>query len=246
VNPDWHLNFFSGVVLDMWRNAIPAETTEADISFLESELGLKAGGSVLDIACGEGRHALPLARQGCRVTGIDASPESLVRARGRSEQEGLPAEWLERDMCDLPLEQSFDAAYCFGNSFGYLSRQRVRKLLAGVYGALRAGGRFAIDTGMTAESILPTLPPNRWYRIDDIIMLSEYAYDTRASRLDITYTFIRNGVVDSRPSSSYVFTLAELIGLFEEAGLRVIGLYSSAQREAYALRAPRLLMSVSK
>jgi SAM-dependent methyltransferase len=245
VNSNWHLQFFSGVALDLWRNAIPSEATEGEVSFLESELNLKPDDSVLDIACGEGRHALTLARKGYRVTGVDASRESIQSAQRISEREALSAEWIEADMCDLPAERRFDAAYCFGNSFGYLNRRRVQKFLAAVRQSLRPGGRVAIDTGMIAESILPNLPVNRWHRIGDIFMLAEYNYDPSASRLDITYTFIRDGVVDPRPSCSYVFTLAELIELMNEAGLHVIGTYRSVQREPFELRAPRLLISAS-
>jgi len=201
---------------------------------------------VTDIACGEGRHALALARKRYRVTGVDTSRESILSARAASEREQLPAEWVEADMCDLPSGGTFDAGYCFGNSFGYLNRPRAQTFLARVYQKLRPGGRFAIDTGMVAESILPNLPINRWHRMGEIIMLAEYSYDCRESRLDITYTFIRNGVVDSRPSCSYVFTLAELIRMIDEAGLHVDGAYRSVKREPFELRAPRLLISMSK
>jgi SAM-dependent methyltransferase len=246
VNPNWHLEFFSGVALDLWRNVIPQEMTAGEVSFLESELHLKPGDKVMDLACGEGRHGLALARKRCRVTGVDTSRESISSARAASEREQLPAEWVEADMCELPSDRTFDAAYCFGNSFGYLNRLHAQTFLSRVCQSLRPGGRFAIDTGMTAESILPNLPINRWHRIGEIIMLAEYSYGCRDSRLDITYTFIRDGVVESRPSCSYVFTLAELIRMVDEAGLRVDGAYRSVQREPFELRAPRLLLSLVK
>jgi SAM-dependent methyltransferase len=246
VNPNWHLEFFTGVALDLWRNVIPPEMTEGEVLFLESELHLKPGDQVMDIACGEGRHALALARKRYQVTGVDTSRESIFNVRAASEREQLPANWVEADMCELPRDGRFDAAYCFGNSFGYLNRPRAKTFLAGVSQSLRPGGRFAIDTGMIAESILPNVPVNRWHRVGDIIMLADYSYECRDSRLDIAYTFVRNGVAESRPSCSYVFTLAELIRMIEEVGLHVEGAYRSVQREPFELRAPRLLLSAVK
>ena len=210
LNPYWHLQFFSDVALDFWRDVIPAHLTEAEVLFLEAELHLEAGDSVLDVPCGEGRHALALARKGYRVTGVDTSKEALCRARDTSTREELVADWIEADMCDLAVNTRFDAAYCFGNSFGYLDSLRAQRFVAGISASLVEGGRFAIDTGMVAESILPNLPRNRWHRISGMFMLSENEYDAATSRLDITYTFISGGVTDTRPSSSYVLTTAKL------------------------------------
>src|SRR5689334_21508178 len=106
--------------------------TEGEVSFLESELHLKPDDAVMDIACGEGRHAMALARKRYRVTSIDASRESICSAQRATEREQLPAKWVEADMCDLPGGGIFDAGYCFGNSFGYLNRPRAQTFLAGI------------------------------------------------------------------------------------------------------------------
>jgi SAM-dependent methyltransferase len=77
----WARDFFSGLFVELWLRAIPEEQTRQEADFLEAVLGLPAGASVLDLACGGGRHSLELAARGYRPTGVDISPEFLAAAR---------------------------------------------------------------------------------------------------------------------------------------------------------------------
>src|SRR5215212_10270654 len=72
-------------------------------------LGDLPPGRALDLAAGEGRHALWLARGGWRVTAVDFSRVGLVKGRRRSEAEGLAIEWVLEDAyrCEPP-PASFD------------------------------------------------------------------------------------------------------------------------------------------
>ena len=235
---NWQKAFFQGVALDLWRQAMSPEQTRAEVDFLESALQLPPGGAVLDVPCGNGRHAVELAKRGYRMTGIDLSEEFIAEARGAS----ATGQWIVGDMCELPWTAEFAGAYCFGNSFGYLDYTAAQRFLAGIANALKPGARFAIETGMAAESILPTLVKNRWYRVGDIFMLSENQYHAAESRLDISYTFIRRGEVETRPASSYVFTVAELLRLHADAGLKMVELLSSAAGDPYQMGSPRLIL----
>ena len=145
-------------------------------------------------------------------------------------------------MRDLSWVSAFDGAYCFGNSFCYLGCPEARQFLAGVARGLKPGARFVVDTGMAAESILPSLARTRWFRLGDILMLSENRYDPAESRLDIDYTFVQGGVVETRPTSSYVFTVAEHCRLHREAGLEPVSLLGSTSAEPYQLGFPRLIL----
>ncbi len=235
----WQVNFFRGVALDMWRRAVSAEQTRAEADFLERVVARGANARLLDVPCGNGRHAVELAGRGHRMSGVDLSEEFLAEARGASP---LPIEWVSGDMCELPWTSEFDGAYCFGNSFGYLDAAGARVFFSAVAGALKPGGRFAIETGMAAESILPGLLQKRWYRLGDLFMLSENQYHPAVGRLDIQYTFIRDSVVDTRPTSSYVFTVAEICRMGLEAGFRTLELLGSTAGEPYQLGSPRLIL----
>ena len=70
-------------------------------------LELAAGLDVLELGCGTGRVAVPLAEAGLRVTGVDLSPAMLARARERAE--GLPLWLVEGDIRTLDLGERFGA-----------------------------------------------------------------------------------------------------------------------------------------
>src|SRR6187551_1234668 len=119
---EWWKDFFNGLAVEFWREAVPPEVTLGEVEFLWKHLRLTAGARVLDVPCGAGRLAIPLARRGARVTGVDVSAEFLDAAREEASRANADAAWIHADMRELPRGDSnrFDAAFCFGNSFGYL------------------------------------------------------------------------------------------------------------------------------
>jgi SAM-dependent methyltransferase len=240
---NWQETFFRGVALDAWRRIINPEMTRTEVDFLERALGVDAGAQLLDVPCGNGRHAIELAGRGYNITALDLSDEFIAEARGATH---LPVRWIRDDMRSLAWVSEFDGAYCFGNSFGYLPWEEAGQFLASVARALKPGARFIVDTGMAAESILPSLARTRWFRLGDILMLSENRYHASESRLDIDYTFVQNGRVETRPTASYIFTVGELCRMHREAGLRPVDLFSSTNAEPYQLGSPRLILVSSK
>jgi SAM-dependent methyltransferase len=243
----WYQTFFTGIALDLWRQAVTPEMTRADADFLWQRLGLKPGARVLDVPCGNGRHALELARRGCRMTGFDISGEFLEEARATATAEKLAADFFQGDMAalgeaDLPGGADYAAAYCFGNSFGYLEHEDTLAFLRGVASELRPGGRFALETGVAAECILPAVEPRRWYQIGDVLMLTETRYDAERSRLQNTYTFIRDGVRDARAASQAVYTAAELGRMLRASGLTPEAFVWGTDGAAFQLGSPRLII----
>src|SRR5262249_10292445 len=57
--------------LHFYEETLRQEDTLAQVAFVERELGLASGSTIVDLGCGHGRHALELARRGHRVLGID-------------------------------------------------------------------------------------------------------------------------------------------------------------------------------
>jgi ubiquinone/menaquinone biosynthesis C-methylase UbiE len=240
VKTEWYETFFEGVAMDFWAAVMQPAMTSQDADFLVRALNVPSGAKVLDIACGHGRHANELARRGYLVTGVDLSDDCLKRARSSATP---GAEFVKGDMRDLQAPGRYAGAYCFGNSLPYLNHDQLGALLQRVAKLLEPGGRFVIEEGATAESLLPNLLQKRWLRAGDIVFMSENRYVPAASRLDIDYTFIKDGHSETRPSSSYVLTTGEICGLFEKAGFEVLELASGFAGEPYQLGSPRLLLT---
>ena len=246
MQPQWFETFFTGVAVEFWNRAIPPAVTLAEVDFLERILAAPAGGCLLDIPCGSGRHSIELARRGYRMTGVDLSADFLTRARGLAVEAGVRVELRPGDMRNPQLaSQSFDGAFCFGNSLPYLDRSGLQHFFGALQRALRPGGKLVIDTGCAAESILPTLQRQRWHRFGDIVVLSAASYAAEESRLDIEYTFIQDGVTETRPASSYVFTVAELKQMLADAGFAVLSLNGGFMGEVFELATPRLVLTAA-
>ena len=100
---------------------------------------------------------------------------------------------------------------------------------------LKPGGKFVLETGVTAESLLPALQLRRWHRLGDITVLSENRYETTESELHTEYTFIRGALSESGTATYSVYTVAELKSLFTSCGFEVTALYGSKDRQPYGL-----------
>jgi SAM-dependent methyltransferase len=103
---------------------------------------LRAGDSVLDVACGTGNAALAAARCGCDVTGLDYVPALLERGRARAAAEGLDVAFVEGDAEGLPYaDESFDAVLsCVGVMFTPDQERAAAELVR----VSRSGGKIAL------------------------------------------------------------------------------------------------------
>ncbi|MGE5278669.1 MAG: class I SAM-dependent methyltransferase, partial [Acidobacteriota bacterium] len=111
------------------------------VEFLD-RLGVRAGASLLDVACGSGQLGLVAARRGVRVTGVDIATNSIVAARGRAASEGLDARFDEGDAEDLPYpDSSFDVV---ASIFGAMFAPRPERVAAELRRVCRPGGMIAM------------------------------------------------------------------------------------------------------
>src|SRR5579859_3783052 len=63
------------------------------------------GGPLLDVACGTGRMAIPLAAQGYQVAGVDIVPEMIAHARQKAAAQGVSVEWVVADARTFQLQR---------------------------------------------------------------------------------------------------------------------------------------------
>jgi SAM-dependent methyltransferase len=247
VRTNWYETFFHGLALELWRRALAHQPTGAEVDFLVEALARPAGARILDVPCGNGRHALELARRGYDVTGLDISEEFLDEARARGAAEGVTVECLLGDMRRIPGEPaSYDGAFCFGNSFGYLELDDMRAFLAGVGRILRPGARFVVETGMAAESVLPRFSENESFAFDDLQMTITSRYRAAEGCVEEEYVFARGGQTETKASVHWVYTAAEIRRLLEGAGLEVLALYGGLDRRPFGLGAQELFVVTQK
>lgn len=117
-------------------------TWDYDVPFFLEETA-KAGGSVLELTSGTGRLSLPLARAGVRLTCVDVSAGMLAVLSRKLAAEGLGAEVVCADVCELALPARFPLAILPFQAFmEIVGEERQRRALSAVRSCLLPGGRF--------------------------------------------------------------------------------------------------------
>ena len=119
-----------------------ANVIQAGADEFIASLGLKPGNRVLDVACGSGNLAIPAARTGARVTGVDIATNLLEQARARAEAEGLTIQFDEGDAESLPYDDgAFDVVITM---FGAMFAPRPELVSSELVRVCEPGGRIAM------------------------------------------------------------------------------------------------------
>src|SRR5436305_4284740 len=116
---EWWQSYFDGQYLLEYEPLFSLEKDRHEVARLIDVLGLPSGARVLDVPCGQGRHAHLLAEAGFDVDGLDYSRELLARAKARGTTSRL--RYTRGDMRKLPSKWSgrFDAVLNLFTSFGF-------------------------------------------------------------------------------------------------------------------------------
>jgi ubiquinone/menaquinone biosynthesis C-methylase UbiE len=178
-----------------------------------------AGGELLDVPCGFGRHAIPMADAGFRVTGVDRSPSLLSEARRRAGESGGPS-FVEADYRSLPFaDESFDAAMNLFTSLGFLGDEEDTNVLAEIRRVLRPGARLVIET-MHRDLLVLRWADTDWRMLGEgRLLLEQRTFDAAAGVAQTTQTLVDpGGERESRSFSVRTYSATELLAMVERAG----------------------------
>jgi SAM-dependent methyltransferase len=206
-------------IYDDWS----AHMTE-DVPFYV-ELARETEGPLVELAVGNGRVAIPVAREtGRRVLGIDASPAMLAQARARADEAGVDLELRRGDMRDLELEEPAGLIYVPFRSLLHLPTWADRRrVFERVHASLRPGGRFAWNAFVFDPRIAVRVD-GEWQEQHGIRhRIDQFKHD---NRLDIT-------LESGDAISLWWLNRSEWEGLIETAGFEVEALYGGFQRQPF-------------
>ncbi len=180
--------------------------------------------TLLDVACGTGRHLEHLVRW-FDCTGLDSSAAMLARARQRAPS----ARYVKGRMQDVPVGGRFDVVTCLFSAIGYLrSRAELERTLSGFSGHLAVGGVVIVE---------PFLTPEAW-RTPYLSTETQSSGDTRVLRMSLSSRRRQRAILDlhylvGTPGRvRYVherhdlalFGTRTMLGAFRAAGLRAVHL----------------------
>jgi len=215
-------------IYDEW-----AEHMTEDVPFYV-ELAREAEGPIVELAVGNGRVAIPVAREtGRTVIGIDLSPAMLDQARERADAEGVDLELQEGDMRDLELDEPAGLIYSPFRALLHMptwhDRRRVFERVAA---ALRPGGRFVWNAFVFDPLIAARLSGQVREHGEGSRLWEQVEYFPGDSRIDIT-AWVGEPGQGERKLSLWWVNRSEWEGLIEVAGLEVEALYGDFDRSPF-------------
>ena len=129
-------------------------------------LAQQLGGSVLELGCGTGRVTIPLAQAGVAITGLDAVPAMLARARHKAGD--LPIRWVEADARSFALDTTFELIIDTGDVIQHtITRPEHEAILQRVRAHLAPRGRFVLSEFFPRAAQMTDQSEQPWFDYTD-------------------------------------------------------------------------------
>ncbi len=207
---------------------------------LSDYLNLPEGGTILDLACGKGRHALYLNTLGYDVTGVDLSDNSIAYAK---QFENHRLRFEVHDMCK-PYPKQFDAVFNLFTSFGYFDKEIDNlNTIKAIKTELNDSGFGVIDF-MNSEFVIDNLVPEDIKTVDGIdFNLKRYVEDGYIVK-DITFTADGNDY--NFQERVRAFTLQDFELLFEQADVHLLDVFGDYKLRKFNSKTSERLVLIFK
>jgi len=237
--------FFNKDYLEFYEPQVTDERTLGECDFIEEALRLKPEHRILDHACGQGRHAIELARRGYNITGYDYSSILLKAGRDWADKEGVEVKFVHGDMRDLPYKDEYDRIYNYFTAFGYFSDEDNEKSIALIARALKTGGLFLIDT-ISREWIIREFMEKTWEERDGRYHVIERVLDLEKSRIYNSEHIIDGEKTMTRHHDLRLYSLTKMVKMFENSKMKVREVFGSLEKEPYTITSKRMILIAEK
>ncbi len=209
-------------------------------AWLTERFSLGEGKSVADFGCGPGLYALPLARTGAAVTGIDFSENSLDYARDKAAAENAHIDYVHANYLDYETEARFDLIMMIMCDFCALSPRQRETMLRKFRRLLKPDGAVVLDVytpawfeaHREAASYEHNHMDGFWSAEDNYAFVNVFKYP--AEQVVLTkYTIIERDRTRTIYNWLQSFSRTALEREFRENGLEINGWYASVAGDAY-------------
>lgn len=222
-------------------------SSETEVEEILGLLPLPPGSAIEDLGCGRGRHAIPMARRGYKVTGVDISENMLRMARLRAERERVAVEWVREDMRTFCRPGAFDLCVSLFTSFGYFTDEENRKVLENVSRSLKGGGVMLLDLRNAGKGLSRLQDGDKTIEVPAGILRMSVRFDPRTMRARAEHTLTRpDGIRISSAFDVRIYSQEELSEMLSAAGMCVKDFYGSLSGEPFADDSSRMVVHAVK
>jgi SAM-dependent methyltransferase len=222
VSNEWWASYFDAQYLREYQPLFTLERDRQEVARMLEVLGLPSGSRILDVPCGQGRHAHLLAEAGFDVDGLDYSEDLLAIARKRGTAKSL--RYTRGDMRKLPARWAgrFDAVLNLFTSFGFfLDPADDRRVIAEFARVLKPDG-VLVWHGGSRDGVMAKFLDRDWWRSDDGTLIGhERAFDPLSGVMTIHTSWEGKKARGEREHRIRLYTATRLAELCADAGLIV-------------------------
>ena len=216
------------------RNDEEAQTFMDNITHY---LNMPENGTILDLACGKGRHSIYLNKLGYQVTGVDLSENSIAIAQESSNE---TLQFKTHDMRE-PMNETYDAVFNLFTSFGYFDTHEDNiKTLKAIKESINEYGFGVIDF-FNADFIIENLVAEETKEIDGITFHIKRSVEDKKIVKEIRFEDKGESFFFTEKVSA--FTLADFEVMMEEAGIYLLEIFGDYKlRKFYKSQSERLIL----
>ena len=213
------------------------EEAQAFMDNITHYLNMPENGTILDLACGKGRHSIYLNKLGYQVTGVDLSENSISIAKESSNE---TLQFKTHDMRE-PMNETFDAVFNLFTSFGYFDTHEDNiKTLKAIKESINEYGFGVIDF-FNADFIIENLVAEEIKEIDGITFNIKRFVENKKIIKEIRFEDKGESFFFTEKVST--FTLADFEEMMEEAGIYLLEIFGDYKlRKFYKSQSERLIL----
>ena len=244
---DWWATYFDAHYLLEFQPVFTPTRDRVEVARLLAVLALPSGARVLDVPCGQGRHAHLLAEAGFRVDGLDYSRHLIDLARARGTGAGL--KYVVGDMRTMPARWTgrFDAVVNLFTSFGFFDDARDDVRTIEEFARVLKPGGTLIWHGGSRDGVMSRFLARDWWKAEDGTMIGhERAFDPLSGILTIDTAWEGPSGRGTRTHRIRLYTASRLAELCLDAGLVVEEAYDGFRDRPVTRRSGEMLLVARK
>lgn len=201
------------------------DETEAErlVELITKNLILQPGSSVLDMACGSGRHAIAFAKMGFNVTAVDLSELLFSEAKKNALQTGVKIDFVLSDILEYETSRRFDLVVNLFTSIGYFENDEENfSVIKKAYNLLNQGGYFILDY-FNKDYLLKNLIPTTIFSENGFRITQNRSIE--GTRIVKKITIENDGLVEEFYESVRLYNCEEILSYIKRAGFTAINQY---------------------
>jgi cyclopropane fatty-acyl-phospholipid synthase-like methyltransferase len=241
----WYKEWFdSEDYLKVYSHRDEAEA-EILVDLIVKNINLEPQSSLLDMACGAGRHAVVFAKMGFNVTAVDLSQRLLSEAKKNAFNAEVIIDFVLSDIMDYKVSKKFDLAVNLFTSIGYFEDDEENyAVIKKAYNMLNESGYFILDY-FNKDFLMKNLIPTSVLSVNGLKIIQDRSI--KGKRVVKKIIIEKNGLIEEFYESVRLYSYEEMWNIINETGFTVIKIFGDFNGNEYEKEtSPRLIFFAKK